>query len=173
LPLTQQTLANYRSRLRKLRTVLPLMFENDPDKPKVLREIETLTNKLGIEMTTLEIQLKRGPGRPRVNADLVMYDEALKEVKQEIQPTEEEIAMAKKVTLQQLKERVRAHSPELVEKIERAKAERESEAALLEMMNKANEELLKTGGNDEGHVKATDPVEAPGGGNVETGRVDK
>jgi hypothetical protein len=83
--LTVGTINNYKTRLRKLRRILPLMPPEHEERPRVVAEIDKLTNQLGLEMTDLEAALARGPGRPRQSADvrelekLTTKEEVLKE----------------------------------------------------------------------------------------------
>jgi hypothetical protein len=60
--LTAGTVSCYRTRLRKLRRVYPLMEEGE-EKRKTYREMEKLADKLGMEIE--DPMLDRGPGRPR------------------------------------------------------------------------------------------------------------
>jgi len=136
------------------------MDENDPERPRVVKEIETLTNKLGTDMTNLEITLARGPGRPRKLADISEHEAALAKVQEELNvdetPRAKEIRVNKKV--EDLKARVLAANPELAAQKEK---EERSERELNEMIQRANDELAakaKQGGNDEGRKQATDDV---------------
>jgi hypothetical protein len=156
--LAPHTINQYRWRLKKLRAVLPIMDENDPERPRVIGEIEKLTNQLGMEMNDLEIALARGPGRPRKLADISEHEAALasvteKEIEMDETPHAKELRVKKK--FDELKARVLAANPDLA--AQKAK-EDESEKALNEMIQKANEALVTTGGDDgvKGHNKATD-----------------
>lgn len=137
--ITAQTASNYRVQLRKLRRVLPLIPEGDPERARTLRLIEKFTNQLGLEMTDLEIALSRRPGRPRLNPNVAEY-----EIEPEINTvmTPEEIEAAKALRLAEFRARVLKENPDLAAEMERKRlALEESERALVEMQKLANEEV--------------------------------
>src|SRR6267142_6259110 len=147
--LSPHTVNCYKSRLKKLRKVLPFMPESDPERVRVLREIEKLTNQLGMEMNDLEIALTRGPGRPRLQPDISAYRHVVipgvKTAK-----SKEEIEAERLSKIAEIRERVIAANPDLLAVEERRKAEAESDRALNEMIAMANDEL--TGGNTDERV---------------------
>lgn len=180
--LTPQTQSNYRVKLRKLRTLLPLLPNDHPEKAKVLRQIEDLTNKLGMEMTDLEIALKRGPGRPRQNPLVDAEMEGMIAAQKEVEAK----AAGRPETKEEHDARVEANKRAFAEKFERENpelvrqktAEQESEDELNRMINmqadkeakkhdklveRANEQLGGNNGDAEGHKSAADAAGAVGG----------
>jgi hypothetical protein len=149
--LSPHTINCYKSRLKRLRKVLPLMPDDDPEKPLVVKQIEKLTNQLGKEMTDLEIALARGPGRPRSQPIVREYGEAAKEG-----PTAEELLAAHNDKIARLRAQVLKDNPELANLERERKEEEESNKQLQEMIKLANDQL--GGDTNEGPGKATDPV---------------
>ena len=149
--LSPHTINCYKSKLKKLRRILPLMPESDPETILVVKQIEKLTNQLGKEMSDLEIQLARGPGRPRSQPIIKEYGEAKEE------PTIEQLDAVRRDKLQQLRDRVLA-DPANADLIAR---EKESDKALEEMMKMANDAI--GGDASEGPGKTTDSVDKASG----------
>jgi len=147
--LSPTTMNCYRSRVRKLRKILPLMKEDDPERPKVVAQIEKLTNQLGMEMTDLEIALARGPGRPRTIPDVRDYEEVLKRLEGQ-QPAEVE-------TDEQRKERAEQKRQELYARVEAEHPELKRSAEDLEAMQR----MMQHGGdNAEEHNADVAPTSA-------------
>jgi hypothetical protein len=123
--LARTTVANYKVRLKRLREILPLIV-NDEKKKKCLLEIESLTTKLGKEMTDLEIQLTRGPGRPKLREDYT-----------------EEFALAKKLREAEELKGITKEGPDFTkEGIERrAKELRNNPVTLVEEVQRSADEL--------------------------------
>lgn len=141
--LSPHTINQYRWMLKRLRRILPLMPEDDPERPKVVAKIEKLTNQLGVELTDLETALTRGPGRPRTEPIVSEYEDALRaEGKANVKRatgegrTFEEIQVeteAKRREKQaELREKIRATDPDAI-------AQREAEEASMKALRELEE----------------------------------
>lgn len=139
--LTPQTVANYKSKLRQLRKVLPLMPDDHEERPRVLSQIERLTNQLGLEMSDLEISLSRGPGRPRLNANIEEFKDKI-ELELKTAPVEI-VGDTPSDRVAALRAKLEKEDPEFVKMLDERKrlALEESERALVEMQRIANEEV--------------------------------
>ena len=124
--------------------MLPIIPQDDPELEKVLNEIERLTNILGKEMSDLETQLTKGPGRPRKVPDITQFEKALAEAEAEApreSPTEREARV--KFKIEQLRKKVETEQPEVL-------ALKRSEDALNEMIKLGGDK--HEGSNETTHV---------------------
>jgi hypothetical protein len=154
--LTQGTINNYRARLKKLRKVMLVIEDDHPERPKVLREIEKLTNQLGMEMTDLEASLARGPGRPRQNPDVDYLLPKLPKDEPNRAETQEERDLRFTKEQQERRDnlmRTAVHETD-------AGSIKESENELVKLMELANDKLVSHGGDDERPESTTDNARA-------------
>lgn len=139
--LTPQTLSNYRVKLRKLRAVLAVMEEVHPERLKVVKEIESLTNKLGLEMTDLEIALSRGPGRPRQHP--LIDDELIALARAEKEQRERE--SERKETKEEREARIETRRQEFMRNYEKEHPEVLTETQISQQQL---DDLMKLGGDE-------------------------
>jgi len=154
--LAQSTVNCYKSHLRKLRRVLPMLPEDHPEREKVIWKIERLTNQLGMEMTDLEIQLTRGPGRPRLQPELEGLLPAAEPKKAMTQEEREEVW---RKNHEALREKIQTTDPEFIAEKD---AQMRSEQALKEMMEMANETMGGGGTDERPDADADKPGSTPG-----------
>lgn len=137
-----------------------MLDDTDPRKVQVLNQVERLTNQLGMEMTSLEIALARGPGRPRQNADVSDVEEALASVEKET-PNKPE-------TPQEKEERAKRKRDELREKLLKDDPEFIAQQDAIRRSNDDLANMMKEA-NDEGSPKNADNAKGVGSASNETG----
>lgn len=132
-PLSPSTVANYRTRLRKLWKCLPY-FEDPEEREKAVKEIAKLENMLGMEKDA-DVAYRQ-PGRKREKA--LVTDELLKKANDELAARAPASIIVKDA--EQRSETVVGSQTSLEEMEETKRQEKERKKALVEQLERENRE---------------------------------